>query len=58
MATDFVSMASKTSNGGDIMSEANLQTDGLVERPAQGAVDWWETEEDSSPHNSPMWSPV
>ena len=41
------------------MSEANLQADGLVERPAQGAADWWEMEEeDSSPHNSPMWSPV
>ena len=40
------------------MSKANLQADGLVERPAQGAVDWWETEEDSSPHNSLTWSPV
>ena len=43
----------------DNMSKANLQADGLVERPAQGAVDQWETEEeDSSPHNSLMWSPV
>ena len=58
MATDFMSVAAKTSNRGDTMSEANLQADGLVERPAQGAADWWETEEDSSPHNSPMWSPV
>ena len=41
------------------MSEANLQADGLVERQAQGAVDQWEMEEeDSSPHNSPTWSPV
>ena len=41
------------------MSEVNLQADGLVERPVQGAVDWQEMEEeDSSPHNSPMWSPV
>ena len=40
------------------MSEANLQADGLVEKPAQGAVDWQEMEEDSSPHNLPMWSPV
>ena len=39
MATDFMSMAAKTSNRGDIMSEANLQVDGLVERPAQGAAD-------------------
>ena len=34
MATDFVSMAAKMSNGGDTMSEANLQADGLVEKPA------------------------
>ena len=57
MATDFVSMAANMSNRGDTMSEANLQADGLVERPAQGAMDQWETE-DSSPHNLPMWSPV
>ena len=30
-----------------------------MEKPAQGAADWWEMEEeDSSPHNMPMWSPV
>ena len=59
MATDFVSMAAKMSDRGDNMSEANLQADCLVERPAQGAADWWEMEEDdSSPHNLPMWSPV
>ena len=41
------------------MSEANLQADGLVEKPAQGAADQWEMEEeDSSPHNLPTWSPV
>ena len=41
------------------MSEANLQADGLVEKSAKEAVDWWEMEEeDSSPHNVPMWSPV
>ena len=51
-------MAAKMSDGGDIMSEANLQADGLVERQAQGAADWWETKEDSSPHNLPTWSPV
>ena len=51
-------MAAKMSDGGDIMSEAYLQADGLVERPAQGAVDRQEKEKDSSPHNSPMWSPV
>ena len=51
-------MAAKTSNRGDTMSEANIQADGLVERPAQGAADWWEIKEYSSPHNSLMWSPV
>ena len=41
------------------MIEANLQADGLVEEPAQRGVNQWETEEeDSSPHNSPTWSPV
>ena len=45
-------MAAKMSDGGDIMSEANLQANGLVEKPAQRAVDQWEMEEDSSPHNS------
>ena len=50
MATDFMLMAAKMSNRGDNMSEANLQADGLVGKPAQGAVDWWEMEEeDSSP---------
>ena len=59
MATDFVLMAAKMSDRGDNLSEANLQADGLVERPAQGAVDQQEMEEeDSSPHNLPMWSPA
>ena len=54
-----MSMAAKMSNRGDNMFEANLQADGLVERPAQGAADQWEMEEeDSSPHNLPTWSPV
>ena len=52
-------MAAKLNNLSDKMSEANLQADGQMEKPAQGAADWWETEEeDSSPHNLPMWSPV
>ena len=59
MATDFVSMAAKMSNRGDNMSEANLQADGLVEKPAQGAADQQEMEEeDSSPHNLLAWCPV
>ena len=54
-----MSMAAQMSNRGDNMTEANLQADGLVEEPAQRAVDWQEMEgEDSSPHNSPTWSPV
>ena len=58
-ATNFMSMAAKSSNLGDKTSEANLQADGPGGKSSQGAVDWWEIEEeDSSPHNSPMWSPV
>ena len=41
------------------MTEANLQADGLMEEPAQRAANWQEMEEeDSSPPNSPTWSPV
>ena len=53
-----MSMAAKSSDLSDKTSEANLQVDGQAEKPAQGAADWQETEEeDSSPHNSLMWSP-
>ena len=59
MATDFVSMAAKSSDLDDKTSEAKLQMDGKAEKPAQGVADLWETEEeDSSPLHSPMWSPV
>ena len=52
-------MAAKTSDRGDDMTEANLQMEGPEERPAQRAADHHEMEEeDSSPHNSPTWSPV
>ena len=52
-------MAAKTSDRGDDRTEANLQMDGPEERPAQGVADHHEMEEeDSSPHNSPMWSPI
>ena len=58
-ATNFVSMAAKLSNLGDKTSEANLQVDGQVEKPAQGAVDWQEMEEEvGSPPNSLTWSPL
>ena len=54
-----MSMAAKTSDLSDKMSKANLQADGQVEKPAQGAVhQQGMEEEDSSPHNSPTWSPV
>ena len=45
-----MSMAAKSSDLVDKMSEANLQVDGQAEKPAQGVVDLWEMEEeDSSP---------
>ena len=45
-------MAAKSSDLGDKMSEANLQVDGQVEKPAQGAADQQKTEEeDGSPPN-------
>ena len=52
-------MAARSSDSGDRMSEANLQVDGQVEKPAQGAANWQEMEEeDGSPPRSPAWSPV
>ena len=54
-----MSIAAKLSDLSDKTSEANLQEDGQMEKPAQGAVDQWEMEEeDSSPHHSLTWSPV
>ena len=54
-----MSMAAKLSDSADKTSEANLQADGQMEKPAQGMADLWEMEEeDSSPLHSPMWSPV
>ena len=59
MATSFMSMAAKSSDLVDKMSEANLQVDGQTEKKAQGVADLWETEEeDSSPLPLPTWSPV
>ena len=50
-------MAAKSSDLSDKVSEANLQTNGHVEKPAHGAADWQEMEEeDILPHNLPMWS--
>ena len=54
-----MSMAAKLSDLVDKMSEANLQADGQVDMPAQGAADLQKMEEeDSSPHCLPVWSPV
>ena len=54
-----MSMADKLKDSADKMSEANLQADGQMAKPAHGAVDLWETEEeDSSPLCLPTWSPV
>ena len=53
-----MSMAAKSSDSGDKTSEANLQVDGQVEKPAQGAADWQEMEEeDGSPPHSPDMVP-
>ena len=54
-----MSMATKLSDLVDKRSEAILQADGQLEKPAQGVVDLQETEgEDSSPLCLPTWSPV
>ena len=54
-----MSMAANTSDRGDNITEVNLQADGLMEEPAQRAVNQQEMEEeDNSPPNSPTWSPV
>ena len=54
-----MSRAAKLSNLVNKMSEANLQVDGQMEKPAQGVADLWEMEEeDSSPLHLPMWSPI
>ena len=41
-----MSMAAKSSDLGDKISEANLQVDGQAEKPAQGAADLQEMEEE------------
>ena len=54
-----MSMAAKSSDLSDKMSEANLQADGQAEKPAEGAADQQEMEEeDSSPPNLPTWPPA
>ena len=54
-----MSMAAKSSDLADKMPGANLQADGKMEVPIQGAKDLWGSEEeDSSPSHSPSWSPA
>ena len=54
-----MSMAAKLSELADKMPGANLQTDGQVEVPTQGAKDPQGSEEaDSSPSCLPSWSPA
>ena len=55
-ATNFMSMAAKSSNLVDKMSWTNLQTEGHADVPTQSAKDPQEPEEeDSSPCCSPSW---
>ena len=54
-----MSMAAKSSDLVDKISAANLQADGQVEVPMQGAKDLREPEEeDSFPSHLPLWSPA
>ena len=54
-----MSMAAKSSDLVDKMPGANLQVDGQVEVPTQGAKDLWGSEEaDSSPSHLPSWFPA
>ena len=54
-----MSMAAKSSDLADKTSGANLQADGQMEVPTQGAKDLQEPEEeDSFPSHSPSWSPA
>ena len=56
-ATNFMSMAAKSSNLADEMSGANLQMEGHMDMPSQSAKDLWEPEAlDSSPFHLPSWS--
>ena len=58
-ATNFVSMAAKSSDLADKTPGANLQADGQMEVPPQGTKDLWGPEEaDSSPSHLPSWSPA
>ena len=54
-----MSIAAKLSDLADKMPGANLQADGQMEVPTQGAKDLWGLEEeDRSPSHLPSWSPA
>ena len=56
-ATNFVSMAAKSSDLGDETSEVSLQMEGHADVPPQSAKDLWELEVlDSSPSHLASWS--
>ena len=58
-ATNFVSMAAKSSDLVDKTSGANLQMEGHADVPSQSAKDLWELEASgSSPSHSLSWSPA
>ena len=55
-ATNFMSVAAKSSDLGDKMPGANLQTEGHADVPSQGTEDQWESEvSGSSPSHSLSW---
>ena len=56
-ATNYMSMAAKSTDLVDETSGANLQMEGYVDVPPQSAKDLWELEAlDSSPSHLPSWS--
>ena len=56
-ATNFISMAAKSSDLADKMSGANLQMEGHADVPSQSAKYLWELEASgTSPSHSPSWS--
>ena len=58
-ATNFVSMAAKSSDLVDETSGVNLQMEGHADMPSQSVKDLWEVEVlDSSPSHLPSWSPA
>ena len=58
-ATNFMSMAAKSSDLVDEISGVNLQMEGHADMPSQSVKDLWELEaSDSSPSHLLSWSPA